>query len=110
MNTVKIIEETTGRLWNYYRGETSNPLSSNSESFKHKKSIAGKTPENNDSLTNVKLLIPLKNLSKFWRSLNISLISCEVELILTWSKNCVLADMTVDADAYPAIVAPSGAI
>ena len=31
-------------------------------------------------------------------------------MILTWSKNCVLADMTVDAAAYPAIVAPSGAI
>ena len=35
------------------------------------------------------------------------MIYCEVELILTWSKNCVLADMTVDADADPAIVAPS---
>ena len=28
-------------------------------------------------------------------------------MILTWSKNCVLADMTVDADADPAIVAPN---
>ena len=37
------------------------------------------------------------------------MINCEVELILTWSKNCVLADMTVDVDADPAIVAPSGA-
>ena len=26
--------------------------------------------------------------------LNIPLISCEIELILTWSKNCVFADMT----------------
>ena len=34
---------------------------------------------------------------------------CDFELILTWSKNCVLADMTVDANANPAIVAPSGA-
>ena len=30
-------------------------------------------------------------------------------MILTWSKNCVLADMTVNAAANPAIVAPSGA-
>ena len=36
------------------------------------------------------------------------MINCEVELILTWSKNCVLAYMTVDAAANPAIVAPSG--
>ena len=49
--------------------------------------------------------IPLKHLSKFWRSLNISLINREVELILTWSKDCVLADMTVDSDANPVIVA-----
>ena len=58
---------------------------------------------------NVKLVIPLKYLSKFWRSLNIPLNNCEVELILTWSKNCVLADMVVNAAANPAIVAPSGA-
>ena len=75
--------KTTGSLCNYYRDEPSNPLSSNSESFKYKTSIAGKTPENNDLLTNVKLVIPLKYLSNFWRSLNISLINCEVELILT---------------------------
>ena len=96
-------------MWNYYTDEPSNPLSSNSESFKYKTSIVGKTPEDNDSLTNAKVVIPLKHLSNFWRSLNIPLINCEVELILTWSKNCVLADMTVDADADPAIVAPSGA-
>ena len=43
-------------------------------------------------------------------SLNIPLINGEVELILTWSKNCVLADIAVNADADSAIVAPSGAI
>ena len=52
------------------------------------------------------VIIPLKYLSNFWRSLNISLINCEVELILTWSKNCILADITVGANANPAIVAP----
>ena len=36
------------------------------------------------------------------------LVVCEVELILTWSKNCALVDMTVNADANPAIVAPTG--
>ena len=55
------------------------------------------------------VVIPLKYLSSFWRSLNIPLINCEVELILTWSKNCVLADMTVrDAEGdNPAIAAPT---
>ena len=37
------------------------------------------------------------------------MINCEVELILTWSKNCVLSDMTVNPAANPAIVASSGA-
>ena len=40
------------------------------------------------------------------------LINCEVEIILTWSKNCALADMTVRATGNnndpPAIVAPTG--
>ena len=43
MNTVKITEKTTGGLWNYYRDEPGNPLSSNSESFKYKTSIRGNT-------------------------------------------------------------------
>ena len=98
-------------MWDYYRDEPSNTLSSDSESFKYKTNIVGKTPEDNDSLTNAKVVIPLKHLSNFWRSLNIPLINCEVELILTWSKNCVLGDMTVSAaqDGNPAVVAPSGA-
>ena len=105
----KSYRKTTGSLWNYDRAEPSDPLSSNSESFKYKRSIVGKTPEDNDSLMNTKVVIPLKHLSNFWRALNIPLINCEVDLILTWSKNCVLADMTVDAAASLAIVAPSGA-
>ena len=39
------------------------------------------------------LIIPLKHLSNFWRTLNKLLIGCKIELILTWLKNCVLADM-----------------
>ena len=34
-------------------------------------------------------------MSNFWVNLNIPLINCKVELILTWTKNCALADMTV---------------
>ena len=105
----KSYRKTTSSLWNYYRDEPSDPLSSNSESFKYKTCIAGKTSQDNDSLTNAKVIIPLKHLSNFWRSLNIPLINCEVELILTWSKNCVLADMaTRDAEGdNPATVALS---
>ena len=58
-------KKTTGNLWNYYRDEPSTPLSLNSESFKYKTNIVGKTPENNYSLTNTKIAIPLKHLSNF---------------------------------------------
>ena len=101
----KNYRKTTGSLWNYYRDEPSNPLSPNSESFKYKTSIRGNTynvgdgeegyDANKVGKNETEVVIPLKHLSNFWRSLNIPLINCEVELILTWSKNCVLADMTV---------------
>ena len=71
--------------------------------FKYTRHV-GKTPADNDSLTNAKLVFPLKHSSNFWRSLNIPIIHREVELILNLSKNCVLANMTVDADADLAIV------
>ena len=50
--------------------------------------------------------MPLKYLSNFWRNLNIPLINCEVVLILTWFKNCVLINKSTrdaDYDAYPII-------
>ena len=81
----KNYKKTTGSLWNYYRDQPSDPLSTNSESFKYKTSIVGKTL-NNDSLTDAEVVVPLKHLSNFWRSLDIPLINREVEIILTWSK------------------------
>ena len=100
----KNYRKTTGSLWNYYRDEPSNSLSSNSESFKYKTSITvnaynlgvGDTgyDANKVGKSETEVVIPLKHLSNFWRTLNIPLINCELELILTWSKNCVLTDMT----------------
>ena len=44
----------------------------------------------NDGRIDVEIMVPLKYLSNFWRTLEMSLINCEVELILTWSGNCVI--------------------
>ena len=57
-----------------------------------------------DNLTknDVKVVAPLKHLSNFWRHLDISLINCEVELILTWFKNCVLIDNSTREANYDA--------
>ena len=38
----------------------------------------------------VEIMVPLKYLSNFWRTLEMPLINCEVELILDWSANCVI--------------------
>ena len=100
----KNYRKTTGSLRKYYKDEPSDPLSANSESFKYKTSITGSTYnvsdveagyDTNKVCKNVtEVVTPLKHLSNFWRTLNIPLINCEIELILTRSKNCVLADMT----------------
>ena len=37
-------------------------------------------------------MVPLKYLSNFWRTLEMSLINCEINLILTWSENCVISN------------------
>ena len=47
---------------------------------------------NNLTKNDVKTVVPLKHLSNFWRHLDIPLINCEAELILTWFKSCVLID------------------
>ena len=35
-------------------------------------------------------MVPLKYLTNFWRTLEVPLINCEFELILTWSTNCAI--------------------
>ena len=115
----KNYRKTTESLLNYYRHGLSNPLSSNSESFKYKINIQGNTYNVGDDEADyaankvgenkTEVVIPLKHLSNFWRALNIPLINCKVELILNCSKNCVLADMTRAVQGgNSAIVAPTG--
>ena len=84
--------KTSGSLWQYYRDEPNNNLA-DSESFKFKVRITGKTP-NDDNEKDVEIMVPLKYLSNFWRTLEMSLINCEVNLILTWSSTCVITNST----------------
>ena len=61
---------------------------------------------NNLTQNDVKVVVPLKHLSNFWKSLKFPLINCEVELIATWFKNHVLIDkLTREANyaANPAV-------
>ena len=40
---------------------------------------------------NVKVVVPLKYLSNFFRSLEMHLINCKIKINLTWKKECVLS-------------------
>ena len=73
--------KTTGSLWQYFRDEPNDVLR-NSKSFKSKIKITGKTPDD-DNEKDVEIMVLLKYLSNFWRTLEMPLINCEVNLILT---------------------------
>ena len=84
--------KTSGSLWQYYKDDPNDNLA-NSESFKSKVKITGKIP-NNGNTKDVEIIVPPKYLSNFWRTLEMLLINCEVNLILTWSKDCVITNST----------------
>ena len=46
------------------------------------------------------IAVPLKYLSNFWRSLDIPLINCKVELKLQWTKFFVLSEAGADNVNY----------
>ena len=75
--------ETSGILWQYYKDDPNDNME-NSESFKSKIKITGKTPHNGNT-KDVEIIVPLQYLSNFWRTLEMPLINFEVNLILTWS-------------------------
>ena len=91
--------DTSGSLWGFKKDEIDNN--------------AGVTNDNNAPHLNtkqvlllilkkwnrVKIAVPLKYLSNFWRSLEIPLINCKVEFPLKWIENCVLTTAAINADA-----------
>ena len=65
------------------------------DSFNFKTKITGQTAANNNNgniagRVDVEIMVPLKYLSNFWKTLEMPLINCETELILDWSANCVI--------------------
>ena len=66
----------------------------NSQSLKYKAALVGKAKDyaNPSSFAkNTKIVVPLKYLSNFWRSLEMPLPSCKVHLELNWTKICILS-------------------
>ena len=81
--------KTSGSLWQYYKDDPNDNIT-RSESFKSKIKITGKTPADKN-MRNVEILVPFKHLTNFWGTLEMPLIDCEVNLILTWSITRVIS-------------------
>ena len=85
--------DTSGSSWQFKRdeqpkennGNISNVSTDNFSSFKYKSNFIGTIP-NGGRKNGVKIAVPLKYLSNFWRSLEMPLINCKVELSLEWKK------------------------
>ena len=64
----------------------------NSTSFKYKSSFLKPLNDDDNGLSkNMKIAIPLKYSSNFWRSLEMPLINCKIHLELNWTKDCVMS-------------------
>ena len=82
--------DTSGNLWQFKRGEVhagnADLTINNSQSCKYKAALLGKTANavnnRNSSVKDGNIVVPLKYLSNFWRSLEMSLINCKVFLEL----------------------------
>ena len=96
--------KTSGSLWQYCKDIATVDGAGNivafnganaTDSFNFKNKITGQTATDNNNgniagRVDVEIMVPLKYLSNFWRTLEMPLINCEVELILTWSAGCVI--------------------
>ena len=85
--------DTSRSLWQFKRDEIerdvdltidNNHIPDNSSSFKYKSSLI-------TNRNNVKIAVPLKYLSNFWRSSEMPLINCKIHLELNKSKDCVMS-------------------
>ena len=96
-------QDSSATLYQYKRDEPpddidDNLATNNSSSFKYKVNLLGNpVVDNNVATLNVKVVVLLKHLSNFFRSLEMPLINCKIRLNLTWKKECVL--LSNDGDA-----------
>ena len=100
---------SSGSLYQFKRDESSmnndenpnNVALDNSTSFKYKAHLLGKADDadgNDRSLKNTKIVVPLKYLSNFFRSLEVPLIYWKIHLELNWNNNCVMYGANTYAD------------
>ena len=105
----KNFRKTAGSSWNYYPYKPNSGYNNNnrdkdfysikdSETFDYKSKLINVLDSINENANNVvtteseeiKIIVPLKNLSNFIFRFDFLMISTEIELILKWSENCLL--------------------
>ena len=77
--------KASASLCQFYRDEPNDNDITESKSFKLKSKFLDNT--NKEGIINTKIVVPLKYLSNFWRTLEIPLFNGESNLILNWSAN-----------------------
>ena len=96
-------QDSSATLYLYKRDEPPDDIEDNlgqdnSTSFNYKTKLLGDpVVANNIARLNVNIVVPLKHLSNFFRSLEMPLINCKIKLNLTWTKECVLSNQTGNA-------------
>ena len=94
--------DTSGNLWDFMRDEIDDNAEvtnhDNASSFKYVASLITNT-EANRTEKEVKIAVVLKYLNNYWRSLEMLLINCKVELSLKWIENCALTTAQTGANA-----------
>ena len=70
-------------------------VTNNTASLVYKSKLISGTDDNN--VNNVKLVVPLKYVSNFFRSLEMPLVNCEIDLELTWHKDCMISNANAAA-------------
>ena len=91
-------QDSSTTLYQYKRDEppedddVAELTADNSSSFKYKVNLLGNPVlDGNIAKRSVKVVVPLKYLSNFFRSLEMPLINCKIKLNLTWKNECVLS-------------------
>ena len=90
-------QDSSATLYQYKRDEPPDDINNNltvnnSSSFKYKVHLLGDPAVNNNVATlNVTVVVPLKYLSNFFRSLEMPLVNCKIKLKLTCKKECLLS-------------------
>ena len=91
-------QDSSAILYQYKRDEPpeadaiADLMVDNSSSFKYKiSSLGNPVVADNIARRSVKVVVPLKYLSNFFRSLEMPLTNCKIKLNLTWKKECVLS-------------------